>query len=267
MDLCLKDKVAIISGTNNPKGIGATTALAFASVGVKVVMVYKRMDFPFILEKSIGDGIDSYHKALSEDCSIVEKKIKKITSNYLIIEGDISNSKFVSSLFEQAIQKFGKVDILVNNAATYALNDTIFNVSDDDINNVYDTNIKGTLYMIREFVKRFSRYGRIINLSTDAAQNFAGQITYGSSKATIEALTRSIAVEVGNLGITVNTIAPGPIQTGWIDSELEKAVLPSIPISRLGIPQDITNLILFLSSDKAEWLTGQVIKVSGGHCL
>ena len=155
----------------------------------------------------------------------------------------------------------------MNNAATYALNDTIFNVSDDDINNVFDTNIKGTLYMIREFVKRFSGYGRIINFSTDAAQNFAGQITYGSSKATIEALTRSIAVEVGKLGITVNTIAPGPIQTGWIDEELEKAVLPSIPISRLGKQQDITNLILFLSSDKAEWLTGQVIKVSGGNCL
>ena len=116
-------------------------------------------------------------------------------------------------------------------------------------------------------MKNHKDYGRIINISTDSAQVFAGQITYGSSKATLEALTRSIAMEVGKYGITVNCVAPGPTQTGWIDQILEKAVLPLIPMGMLIQPEDIANTILFLASEQAKMLTGQVIKVSGGHAL
>ena len=121
--------------------------------------------------------------------------------------------------------------------------------------------------MTREFVNRRGDYGRIVFLSTDAAQVFAGQITYGASKATLEALTRSIALEVAKYGITVNSVDPGPTQTGWIDQELEKAVLPIIPMGQLIQPEDIADTILFLASEQARMLTGQVIKVSGGHAL
>ena len=96
---------------------------------------------------------------------------------------------------------------------------------------------------------------------------FAGQITYGASKATLEALTRSIALEVAQYGITVNCVSPGPTQTGWIDDEFEKVVIPLIPMGKLIQPEDIAETVLFLASEQARMITGQIIKVSGGKAL
>ena len=265
----LKDKVALITGANNPQGIGATTALTFAREGAKVVLVYKRLQRPYDETKTERNGTDKYFKANAGDASIVERKLKEINADYLIIKSDISNENDVKDIYSRTLEQYGKVDILVNNAADGDMDglDTIEKITQNVIDETFAVNVRGSLLMTREMINHRGDYGRIINLSTDASQVFAGQITYGASKATLEALTRSIALEVAKYGITVNCVAPGPTQTGWIDEDLEQAVLPLIPMGKLIQPEDIAETILFLASEQAKMLTGQVIKVSGGHAL
>ena len=265
----LTDRVAIITGANNPWGIGAATALAFAREGAKVVLVYKKIFRQFDPGKTDRNGVDRYFAANAGNADLVESKLKQIRADYLILERDISDEASVKDIYDTVMDRYGRVDILVNNAADGDMDgiDTIETITQNVIDDTFAVNVRGSLLMTREFVNRRGDYGRIIHFSTDAAQNFAGQITYGASKATLEALTRSIAVEVAKYGITVNCVAPGPTQTGWIDQDLEKAVLPLIPMGKLIQPEDIAETILFLASRQAGMLTGQVIKVSGGHAL
>ena len=265
----LKDRVAIITGANNPWGIGAATALAFAKEEAKVVLVYKKVDRPFDAEKMDKNGVDRYYGANAGDTSAVESKLKEINADYMVVERDISDEDAGKEIYSAVIKKYGHVDILVNNAATDDETgcDTIETITKNVIDDTFAVNVRGSILMTREFVNHRTSYGRIISISTDSAQIFAGQITYGASKATLEALTRSIALEVAKYGITVNCVAPGPTQTGWIDEDFEKVVVPMIPMGKLIDPCDIADTILFLASEKARMITGQVIKVSGGKAI
>ena len=269
IDYGLKDRVALITGANNPQGIGAATALAFAREGAKVALVYKRVLRPFDEDKTGRNGADRYFQANAGDASIVESKLKEMNSDYLILESDISDEDAVKAIYSAVLEKYGRIDVLVNNAADGDMDgiDTIEKISREVIDDTFAVNVRGSILMTREFINNRSDYGRVINISTDASQVFAGQITYGASKATLEALTRSIALEVAKYGITVNCVAPGPTQTGWIDENLENVVVPLIPMGKLMQPEDIAETILFLASRQARMLTGQVIKVSGGHAL
>lgn len=265
----LENKVAIVTGVNNPQGIGAATALAFAREEVKLVLVYKKDSRPFDKNKTNRNGADRYYAANAGGADELEYKLQALGADYLLLESDISDEAEVKNIFSKAIGRFGHVDILVNNAATDDETglDTIEKITRKVIDDTFAVNVRGSIMMMREMVNHHENYGRIINISTDSSQVFAGQITYGASKAAIEALTRSVALEVAKYGITVNCVAPGPTQTGWIDSEFEKQVISIIPMRQLIQPEDIADTILFLASERSRFLTGQTIIVSGGHAL
>jgi len=277
VDYKLEDKVVLVTGANNPSGIGADTARVFAKEGAKVFITYYRTspeDYGVDYEKAKAaskPGMPLYHYLRSKNAEEVVDSI--VTDRGLIDswEADLRDPDNVSNLLDRVESKFGNVDILVNNAAEYRNKDSIDTITAEDIERTYSVNVKATLLLISEFVHRHKRYkkkwGRIINLSTGPSQCFVGQISYGSSKAAIEAFTRSIAFEVGPLGITVNTVAPGATQTGYITIEDEQKLIATIPLRRIGLPEDIAATILFLASDKSNWTTGQTIRVNGGRDL
>lgn len=263
----LKNKVAIVTGGN--AGIGASIAKALADQGAKVVIHYLDPD------KSNSESDKEYsieHNLEGEESARdIVNSIQDSGGKAASISGDLNAMETISRLFDFAENEFGPVEILVNNAAHCEFPDTIKKTSKGSIERHFKVNVQAAVLLMKELAIRLEKginsSGRIINISTDAAQTFATQISYGASKAAIEAYTRSIAIELGPDNITVNCIAPGPIQTGWIDSKLEKQVLPSIPLRRVGYPEDIADCVVFLASKQAQWITGQVIKVSGGHAI
>jgi len=280
IDTGLTDKVVLITGANNPRGIGAVTARALANQGARVCITYLRLSpEPFGLDQAEVDhaeqtgqaGLPLYHAMRTHAADEVVQSILAAGGQALAREVDLRDPAAIPGLFDWAETSFGPVDVLVNNAAHYEDPDTIFTVTPGSLDRTFGVNTRAAVLLAAEFVRRyqgrFGNYGRIINLSTDAAQAFSGQITYGASKAAVEAFTRSLAEELGPLGITVNTVAPGPVQTGYISHQFEQKLRQEIPMRRIGRPEDIADAIVFLASAQAGWLTGQVIKVSGGHAL
>jgi 3-oxoacyl-[acyl-carrier protein] reductase len=273
----LEGKVVLITGANNPIGIGAATARAFAREGALVFISYLRLspeEFGISVteaQQATAPGLPLYHAMRTKTADEVVHSICTAGGRVQAHEADLTDPETVPHLFDWVEASFGPVDILVNNAAHYEDPDTIFTVSARSLERTFAVNTHASVLLMAEFVRRQQRrnchWGRIINLSTDAAQVFAGQISYGASKAAMEAFTRSLAIETGRLGITVNAVAPGPVQTGYISRAVEEEERKAIPLQRIGQPEDIADVIVFLASEQARWLTGQVIKVSGGHAL
>lgn len=242
----LKGKTAIITG--GVRGIGKAIALSFAENGANVALCYRG----------------------NEDAAKnTEEEIKKLMGNVILFKGDVKDSSFAKEVISRTKEAFGRVDILVNNAGI-TRDKLLLRMNEEDFTEVIDTNLTGSYYFLKAssevMVKQ--RYGRIINLSSIVGINGnPGQCNYSASKAGIIGLTKSAAKELGRRGITVNAIAPGFIETDMTDAltEAQKtALLNGIPMGRIGNTKDISSLAVFLASEEAGYITGQIIGVDGG---
>jgi 3-oxoacyl-[acyl-carrier protein] reductase len=239
-DYKLENRVALVTGANNPSGIGAAIARAFARECARVFLTYYRVspeDYGVTLkeaESASEPGMPLYHYLRTKDAGEVLDSIINNGGIADACEMDLRNPDNISVLFDAVEKKFGGVDILVNNAADARNNDSIDSITADTFEKTFSLNVEAAVLLISEFVSRYKKHnkkwGRIVNISTGPSQCFPGQIAYGSSKAAIEALTRSIAVEVGPLGITVNTVAPGATQTMYITADDEEKLILTIPL-------------------------------------
>lgn len=247
--MLLTGKVALITGAS--RGIGREVAIEMAKAGADIVINY------------IGDI------TLAEE---VQGQIQALGRKAVIIEADVSNTKAVEGLFEQAIAAFSRVDILVNNAGITRDN-LLARMKEEDWDAVMNVNLKSMFNCSKSALKYMmkQRYGRIVNISSVVGvMGNAGQANYAAAKAGALGLTKSIAKEVASRNITVNAVAPGFIDTEMtanLPEKVKEEMLAGVPIKRLGLPLDIANAIIFLASDNASYITGQTLHIDGGMIM
>ena len=245
-----QDKIVIITG--GAQGIGKEIAVQFVKEKAKVIIFDVNEEKLSLVSQELG--------ALSASGS---------GSGVTIAKVDITNLGEVEKNINKIIDNFGRVDILVNNAGITKDN-LILRLSESDWDTVYQVNLKGSFNCIKGLAKHMvkQRYGKIVNISTIIGiMGNIGQANYAASKAGLIGLTRSLAKELGSRNVNVNAVAPGYIKTAMtdkLDEKVKEAMMGKIPLSRFGQPGDVAQTVLFLASDDANYITGQVIVVDGG---
>lgn len=238
--------VALITGAS--RGIGRVIAETMAKAGYDIAICYS--------------GNES---AAQETISLC----KKYGVQAIYVKADVSNSEDVANMFSEVKSLLGSVDVLVNNAGI-TKDGLLLRMTEEDFEKVVDINLKGAFLCTKAAIKDMLRAkkGSIINItSIVGVTGNAGQANYSASKAGLIGFTKSVAKEYGSKGITVNAVAPGFIQTAMTDSlpeEVKEAYLKQIPLGRFGTPEDVASVVEFLASEKAAYVTGQVIEVTGG---
>jgi 3-oxoacyl-[acyl-carrier protein] reductase len=242
----LEGKVALVTGGG--RGIGRAVALALADAGADVAL------------------------AVSRDTAAAEEVAEEIRGKgrrALARKADVSSGEEAEGLVAATVQELGRIDCLINNAGV-TRDGLVMRLSEDDWDTVLDVNLKGGFHCTKAALRRMvrQRSGRIVNVtSVMGITGNAGQANYSASKAGLIGLTKATAKEVGSRGITCNAVAPGWINTRMtaaLPEEVSREVLKQIPLGRLGEPEDVAGLVLFLCSDAASYITGQVIVVDGG---
>ena len=245
----LTGKTAVVTGGS--RGIGRAICLKLAGQGANIVLNY------------------AGNAAAAEE---TRAACEALGVRALAVQGDVADPAACNALIDTAIEAFGQVDILVCNAGITRDN-LLMRMSDEEFQKVIDTNLKGTFHCMRAVIRPMmkKRRGRIISISSVVGlMGNAGQINYAASKAGVIGMTRSLAREVASRGITVNAVAPGFIRTDMTDvlsNAVREGILRSIPLGKLGEAEDVANTVLFLASDEAAYITGQVLSVDGGMAM
>jgi 3-oxoacyl-[acyl-carrier protein] reductase len=244
----LDGNLALVTGVSHRKGIGTAISLALANKGSDVFFTHwgAQAQWPLLLQREI--------EAMGVRCGFIEM--------------DLADASTPSRLLDEVTNQFGHPSILVNNAA-HSTRDGYLNLDANTLDAHYAVNVRATCLLCVEFARRFSAtkrtQGRIINLTSGQSQGpMPDELAYVASKGAIAAFTLSLSADLASLGITVNAVNPGPTDTGWMTPELEKELLPKFPMGRIGQPEDAANLVAFLASPEAQWITGQVINSEGG---
>ena len=245
----LSGKVALVTGAS--RGIGREIALTLAGYGADVIVNYN---------------------GSKEKAQETAAKIETMGRKAAAVQCSVADYEACGKMIEDMLAAFGHIDILVNNAGITRDN-LVIKMSEEDFDAVIDTNLKGTFHTIKHMYRPFlkQKSGRIINLaSVSGVLGNAGQANYSASKAGVIGLTKSLARELASRNITVNAVAPGFIDTDMtqeMTEDAKEAALARIPLKRVGTPADIAETVAFLASDKASYITGQVISVDGGMAI
>jgi 3-oxoacyl-[acyl-carrier protein] reductase len=247
--LMLSGKTAVVTGAS--RGIGRAIAIKLAKLGANVVLNYRNS----------VDGVQE-----------VVKEIETLGVKALSVQCDISSYNDVENMMKKCIIEFGSLDILVNNAGI-TKDGLLMRMKEADFDSVIDTNLKGAFNCTKHVsaIMLKQRSGRIINISSvSGLTGNAGQVNYSAAKAGIIGMTKAVAREFASRGITCNAVAPGYIATDMTDvlpDKVKDAILGTIPLKRLGSPEDVANTVAFLASEEASYITGQVINVDGGMVM
>ncbi len=244
----LESKVAIVTGAS--KGIGAGIAKSLAAEGASVVVNYA---------------------SSSADADKVVKEIIAAGGHAVAIKGDVSKAVDIENLFSKTEQTFGKADILVNNAGVYKWGG-IEAITEDDFHHQFNINVLGLLLASQAAVKHFEgKGGNIINIGSAVSRiTPAGSAIYSATKSSVDSITEVLSKELGPKNIRVNSINPGMVETegshaaGFIGSDFHHQAVATTPLGRIGQPDDIAQIAVFLASDESKWLTGEKLLASGG---
>ncbi|KAK0115557.1 hypothetical protein ONS95_000167 [Cadophora gregata] len=242
--MSLTGKVALVTGGS--KGIGRSISLHLASLGAKVIVNY------------------------SSDASSAESTVKEIGSNAVAVKADVGNVSEITTLVDESVKHFGKLDILIACAGIMPLNE-LENISESEFDRIFNLNVKGPLFLSQKAAPHMTAGGRIILFSTTlcaASTVTPNYLAYVSSKGAIEQMTRVMSKDLARKGIMVNAVAPGPTGTDLFmkgkPENLLKMIAGFNPQNRIGKPDEIAEVVGFLSGEGARWITGQTVRVNGG---